>query len=65
MKDNVVQILERPTVMATYEHARTSDVRMSRNDKQLSLRMIQTTQLGYIDTSSTEGDNAGILKNCH
>lgn len=62
MKDNVVQILERLTVMATYEHARISDVRMSRNDKQLSLRMIQATQFGYIDTSSTEGDNAGILK---
>ena len=63
MKNNIAQTLVRDSVVATYAHINTIDVAISRTDRQLSLRIIQMDQWGFVDPVSTpEGENAGILK---
>ena len=64
IKNNVAQTLVRDSVVATFAHINTVDVGISRTDRQPSLRLVQNSQWGFIDPTSTpEGENAGILKN--
>lgn len=64
MKNNVAQTLVRDSVVATFAHINTVDVGISRTDRQVPLRLVQNSQWGFIDPTSTpEGENAGILKN--
>ena len=63
MKNNIAQTLFRDSVLATYAHISTIDVAISRTDRQLSLRVVQMDQWGFVCPVSTpEGDNAGLLK---
>lgn len=63
-KNNVAQTLVRDSVVATFAHINTVDVRISRTDRQPNLRLVQNSQWGFIDATSTpEGENAGIVKN--
>lgn len=64
MKNNVAQTLIRDSLVALYSHINTVDVGISRTDRNFSLRLVQNSQYGFIDSiSSSEGDNCGILKN--
>lgn len=58
MKNNVAQTLVRDSVVATFAHINTVDVGISRTDRQPSLRLVQNSQWGFIDSMSTpEGEN--------
>jgi DNA-directed RNA polymerase II subunit RPB2 len=64
LTDNVAQTLVRDSVVATFAHINTVDVKISRTDRQIGPRLVQLSQWGLIDPTSTpEGENAGILKN--
>lgn len=64
MKNNIAQTLVRDSIPATFAHINTVDVGISRTDRQQSLRLVQNSQWGFIDSVSTpEGENTGILKN--
>jgi len=64
MKNNIAQTLMRDSVVATFAHINTVDVKISRTDRQQNLRLVQNDQWGFICPASTpEGENAGILKN--
>lgn len=64
MKNNIAQTLVRENVISTFSHINTIDVPISRTDRQQNLRLVQNSQWGFVDpVSTTEGENAGILKN--
>lgn len=62
-KENAVQILKRDSLVATLSHLMRDDVETSRNDKNPNIRMVQTTQFGFICAAHTpEGESCGITK---
>lgn len=62
-KENVVQMRERGNIAEDYSSASKVNVPIPRTDRQVGIRMVQPSQLGFIDPASTpEGINAGILK---
>jgi DNA-directed RNA polymerase beta subunit len=64
IRNNIAQTLVRDSVVATFAHINTVDVKISRTDRQQSLRLVQMDQWGFICPVSTpEGENAGLLKN--
>lgn len=64
LKNNITQDLARDSILATYSHLATIDVSVSRKDRQISIRGVQNSQLGYVCPVFTpEGDNVGLLKN--
>jgi DNA-directed RNA polymerase beta subunit len=64
MKNNVAQTLVRDSVVATFAHINTVDVALSRTDRQQAPRLVQMDQWFFVCPAATsEGENAGILKN--
>lgn len=64
IKNNIAQTLSRDSVVSTFAHVNTVDVKISRTDRQQNLRLVQNDQWGFICPVSTpEGENAGLLKN--
>ena len=62
-KSNVVQILNRDSVAATFAHLDTIDVNIPRNTQQANYRKIQDDQYGGIcSISSSEGETCGLVK---
>lgn len=64
IRSNITQTLVRDSVVATFAHINTVDVKISRTDRQQNLRLVQNDQWGFICPVSTpEGENAGLVKN--
>lgn len=62
-KTNVVQGLNRDSVVATFAHLDTIDVNIPRNTQQASFRKVQDDQYGGIcSVSSSEGETCGLVK---
>ena len=56
--------LNRDSIIATFSHLMTVDVRMDRSGKGTTVRDVQNSQLGFIDPSHIpEGKNCGLVKN--
>ena len=63
IRSNVAPPLVRESLTATYAHVDTTDVKISRTDRQQSLRLPQNSQWGLIDPVTTpEGANCGLIK---
>lgn len=62
-KENATDYLKRESPIATYSHISLINTPTSRHTKQASIRIVQMSQLGYIDPVETsEGKNCGLVK---
>jgi DNA-directed RNA polymerase beta subunit len=57
-KENITDVLKRDNLLSTYSHLRRVNTPTSRKAKQPMIRLVQMSQLGYIDPIETpEGEN--------
>lgn len=62
-KENITDILKRDSVQAVWAHLTVVNVPTDRKTKSAKVRMVNSTQLGYIDPADTpEGENCGLTK---
>lgn len=62
-KENATDYLKRESPLATYSHVSLINTPTSRHTKQASIRIVQMSQLGYVDPVETsEGKNCGLVK---
>lgn len=63
-KENITDILKRDSVLSVYSHLTKINTPTSRKAKSPKIRMVQMSQLGYIDPGETpEGEQCGLVKN--
>ena len=63
IKENITDILKRESPLALYSHLTLINTPTSRRVKTPSIRMVQMSQLGYVDPVETsEGANCGLIK---
>jgi DNA-directed RNA polymerase beta subunit len=64
-KENITDFLKRDNLLCMFAHLRRINAATSRKAKQASIRMVQMSQLGFVDPGDTpEGENTGIVKYC-
>jgi DNA-directed RNA polymerase II subunit RPB2 len=62
-KDNVAEQLKRESILSVYSQLMRINTPTSRQAKQFQIRMVQMSQLGFIDPVETpEGKNCGLVK---
>lgn len=63
MKQNITDNLKRDGILAVYSHLTRINTPTSRQAKQPNIRLVQMSQLGYIDSIETpEGEGCGLVK---
>lgn len=63
VKENVTDGLKRDSLLAQYAHVTLINTPTSRRTKNPNIRMVQMSQLGYIDPIQTpEGETTGLVK---
>lgn len=62
-KENITDQLKRDSILSTYSQLTRINTPTSRQAKQPLIRMVQMSQLGYVDAVETpEGENCGLVK---